>query len=112
MAPHEEVEVDPGSGLVTAGTLCDYLVQVHADVPDIEILLVPEHDPYVPSGVQGLRMNGTVGAAAAIAGAVHHATGVRVRDLPIRPDALVSPARSPRQGPRSRAAPRVRRLRS
>ncbi len=92
MALHEKVEVDPRSGLVANGSLMDYLIPVHADVPDIEVLLIDEQDPHVPSGVKGVGMNGAVGTAAAIANAVHHALGVRLRDLPIRPEALLAPA--------------------
>jgi xanthine dehydrogenase YagR molybdenum-binding subunit len=91
MALHEKLELDPGSGRVANASLMDYLVPVHADVPDIQILLVDERDPHVPSGVKGIGMNGAVGTAAAIAGAVHHAVGIRVRHLPIRPEALITP---------------------
>jgi len=66
------------------------LLPVHADVPNIEIHLVEEEDPHIPSGVKGLGMNGTVGTAAAIANAVYHATGIRVRDLPILPETLLA----------------------
>jgi xanthine dehydrogenase YagR molybdenum-binding subunit len=89
MALHEKAVVDPRSGLIVNRSFTDYLLPVHADVPDIDIHLIEEADPYVPSGVKGLGMNGTVGAAAAIANAVHHATGFRIRDLPIDPRALV-----------------------
>jgi xanthine dehydrogenase YagR molybdenum-binding subunit len=90
MALYERAVVEPRSGLIVNRSLTDYLLPVHADVPAIDIHLVPEDDPHVPSGVKGLGMNGTVGTAAAIANAVHHATGVRVRDLPIVPETLVS----------------------
>jgi xanthine dehydrogenase YagR molybdenum-binding subunit len=89
MALHEKIVIDPRSGLVVNRTLSDYLLPVHADVPAIDVHLVPEVDDHVPGGVKGLGMNGTVGTAAAIANAVYHATGIRVRDLPIRPEALL-----------------------
>jgi xanthine dehydrogenase YagR molybdenum-binding subunit len=89
MALHEKVLIDPQSGMVINRTLADYLLPVHADVPSIDVHLVPEVDHHVPGGVKGLGMNGTVGTAAAIANAVYHATGVRVRDLPIVAEALL-----------------------
>ena len=67
----------------------------NADVGSIEVHWLPEEDPYVnPMGTKGIGEIGIVGAAAAIANAVHHATGVRVRDLPITLDKLLpgSPA--------------------
>jgi len=61
-----------------------------ADVPDLDIQFVEEQDQYVnPLGVKGAGELGIVGAAAAVANAVYHATGVRVRDLPITPDKLL-----------------------
>jgi xanthine dehydrogenase YagR molybdenum-binding subunit len=63
---------------------------VHADVPDIDVAFVAEDDPHVnATGVKGIGMIGAVGVAAAIANAVFHATGVRVRNLPITPDKLL-----------------------
>jgi xanthine dehydrogenase YagR molybdenum-binding subunit len=88
MALHERAIVDPQLGLLANRNLTDYLLPVHADVPAIEVHLVPEEDPHVPSGVKGIGMNGAVGTAAAIANAVYNATGVRVRDLPIRPESV------------------------
>jgi xanthine dehydrogenase YagR molybdenum-binding subunit len=70
--------------------LAEYLVPVHADVPATEAILVPEDDPHVNEiGVKGIGEIGIVGAAAAIANAVFHATGKRIRDLPITPDKLI-----------------------
>jgi xanthine dehydrogenase YagR molybdenum-binding subunit len=70
--------------------LADYLVPTHADVPAVEAIIVPEDDPWVnPIGVKGIGEIGIVGAAAAIANAVYHATGIRVRDLPIVPEKLL-----------------------
>jgi len=65
-------------------------VPVHADVPDVDIQFVEEVDEHVnPLGVKGVGELGIVGAAAAVANAVYHATGVRIRDLPITPDKLL-----------------------
>jgi xanthine dehydrogenase YagR molybdenum-binding subunit len=89
MALHERVELDTRFGLMTNRSLTDYLLPVHADMPEMQVYLIEEEDPNVPSGVKGLGMNGTVGTAAAIANAVYHATGIRVRDLPIFPEAVL-----------------------
>ena len=71
--------------------LAEYLVPVNADVPAIEPIIIPEDDPYVNEiGVKGIGEIGIVGAAAAIANAVYHATGKRVRDLPITPEKLLT----------------------
>ena len=73
---------------VLAGTLA--ATAVHADVPAIEVHCVDEHDPHVnPLGVKGIGELGIVGAAAAVANAVYHATGRRIRELPITPDRLL-----------------------
>ncbi len=88
MALHEKVQFDHASGLVSNRNLSDYLLASHADVPEIQVLLVEERDDHVPSGVKGLGMSGTVGTAAAIANAVYSATGIRVRSLPIGPAVL------------------------
>jgi xanthine dehydrogenase YagR molybdenum-binding subunit len=90
MALTEATEIDPNTGRVSNATLADYLVPVHLDVPEIEIIMVPEEDDQVnPVGVKGIGELPTVGTAAAIANAVYHATGRRIRDLPIRPDKLI-----------------------
>jgi xanthine dehydrogenase YagR molybdenum-binding subunit len=63
---------------------------VNADVPAMEAILVEEHDPHVnPLGVKGVGEIGITGTAGAIANAVWHATGVRVRDIPITLDRLL-----------------------
>jgi xanthine dehydrogenase YagR molybdenum-binding subunit len=70
--------------------LADYHVPVHADVHDIDVIFVDERDDVVnPLGAKGLGEIGIVGVAAAIANAVYHATGKRVRDLPITLDKLL-----------------------
>ena len=86
----EITRTDYRSGRIMNANLADYLVPVNADVPPIEIVLVPEDDPHVnPIGVKGIGEIGIVGVTAAIANAVYNATGVRVRDLPISPEKLI-----------------------
>lgn len=91
MALLEETRPDLRSGRIMNANLSEYLVPVHADMGTMEALIVPEDDPHVnPIGVKGIGEIGIVGAAAAIANAVYHATGTRVRDLPITPDKLLT----------------------
>ena len=72
------------TGRWAASSLGDYLVAVNADVPDVDVELVEVEDTVVnPLGVKGVGEIGQVGAGAAIANAVHHATGRRVRKMPI-----------------------------
>ena len=95
MALVEETVRDPDTARVITRDLADYHVPVHADVPDIDVILVPEHDPHVSEiGAKGLGEIGNCGASAAIANAVFHATGKRVRDLPIRLDKLLPEVRA------------------
>ncbi|UZJ33132.1 xanthine dehydrogenase family protein molybdopterin-binding subunit [Streptomyces endophytica] len=76
--------MDPRRGRWVASSLGDYLVPVNADAPDVEVELVDVTDDIVnPLGVKGVGEIGQVGAAAAIANALHHATGRRVRKLPV-----------------------------
>jgi xanthine dehydrogenase YagR molybdenum-binding subunit len=90
MALHEETRVDPHLGDFVNHDLAMYHVPVHADLPEIDAVWLDEHDPHVnPMGAKGIGEIGIVGTAAAVANAVHHATGIRVRDLPITPDKLV-----------------------
>jgi len=71
-------------------SLAEYHVAANADVHDVEVIFVDEHDEVVnPLGAKGLGEIGIVGVAAAIANAVWHATGKRVRELPITPDRLL-----------------------
>jgi xanthine dehydrogenase YagR molybdenum-binding subunit len=70
--------------------LAEYHVPVNADIHEIDVIFVEENDPIInPLGVKGLGEIGVVGVAAAIANAVFHATGKRVRDLPITLDKLL-----------------------
>jgi xanthine dehydrogenase YagR molybdenum-binding subunit len=84
-ALHEATEIDAGTARYTNANLADYMVPVNADVPSIEIILVPEQDDRVnPLGVKGIGEIGIVGVNAAVANAVFHATGRRLRELPLR----------------------------
>jgi xanthine dehydrogenase YagR molybdenum-binding subunit len=90
MALLEETVRDPRTGRVVTRDLADYHVPVHADVPELDVITVDEDDPHVNEvGAKGLGELGITGAAAAIANAVFHATGKRIRDLPITPDKLL-----------------------
>lgn len=90
MALHEEALVDHKLGRLMNHNLADYHVPVNADVPSIEVIFVDEHDDKVsPLGVKGLGEIGIVGVASAIANAIFHATGKRMRDFPITPDKLL-----------------------
>ena len=84
MALHEATVMDERSGHIVNDSLADYLIPVHADMPRFDVHLVDEDDPHLAGGIKGIGMIGTVGTAAAIANAVFHATGRRIRDLPIR----------------------------
>jgi xanthine dehydrogenase YagR molybdenum-binding subunit len=90
MALHEETLVDHNFGRIMNANIAEYHVPVNADVHDIEVIFVDEPDDIVnPLGIKGLGEIGIVGVAAAIANAVYHATGKRVRDLPITLDKLM-----------------------
>lgn len=89
MALLEEVVSDPHSGRPANATFGDYLVPVSADVPDLDVVFVGEPDSASPLGVKGVGEVGFVGVPAAIANAVHHATGRRIRDLPITIEKLL-----------------------
>lgn len=96
MALHEEAIRDQASGGVVNADLAGYHVAAHADVPHIEADWVDDHDPDDPVGIKGIGEIGIVGVAAAIANAVWHATGVRHRELPIRPDRVLRAAEEAR----------------
>jgi xanthine dehydrogenase YagR molybdenum-binding subunit len=87
MALHEESVVDPRFGHVVNHDLAGYHIASCADVRSIEAHWLDEEDPYVnPMGVKGVGEIGIVGTAAAIANAAFHATGLRLRELPLTPD--------------------------
>ena len=89
MALHEETVFDHRFGRIMNANIAEYHVPVNADVHDIKVIFVDEPDEIVNSmGIKGLGEIGIVGVAAAIANAVYHATGKRVRDLPITLDKL------------------------
>ncbi len=91
MALHEETMADHQLGRFMNHNFAEYHVPVNADVHDIEVIFVEEHDPEVsPLGVKGVGEIGIVSTAAAIANAIYHATGKRVRDLPITIDKLLN----------------------
>ncbi|MFB6769205.1 xanthine dehydrogenase family protein molybdopterin-binding subunit [Streptomyces sp. NPDC056337] len=92
MALHEEAVRDRASGGLYAPDLAGYHVATHADIGDIDADWVDDSDPEDPVGIKGVGEIGIVGAAAAVANAVWHATGVRHRNLPIRPDRVLSAA--------------------
>lgn len=90
MALMENVQYDPNNGRIVTRDLAQYLVPVHADIPEIEVQFINEPDPYIsPLGARGIGEIGVTGMAAAIANAIYNATGKRVRDLPITPDKLI-----------------------
>jgi xanthine dehydrogenase YagR molybdenum-binding subunit len=90
MALTEETAYDPKTGLPAIANLADYHVPTNADVPPIEVYFVGEPDyAFNPIGARGMGEIGITGIAAAVANAVYHATGKRVRDLPITPDKLI-----------------------
>ena len=90
MASHEESVLDPHFGDYVNHDFAEYHIASNADVGTVEVAFLDEDDPHVnPMGVKGIGELGIVGTAAAIANAVYHATGIRVRDLPIRLDKLL-----------------------
>ncbi len=90
MALEEETAYDPATGLPVTRNLADYHVPVNADIPNIEVHFVGEPDfAFNPIGARGMGEIGITGMAAAVANAVYHATGKRVRDLPITIDMLI-----------------------
>jgi xanthine dehydrogenase YagR molybdenum-binding subunit len=90
MALMESTVLDPRDGRPVDAHMADYLVPVHLDITQLEAHFVDEQDPHVnPLGVKGLGEIALVGMAPAIANALFHATGRRLRDLPIRIEDLL-----------------------
>jgi xanthine dehydrogenase YagR molybdenum-binding subunit len=86
----EETEMDAAAARYVNNNLADYLIPVNADVPVIDVIMVPESDTTVnPLGVKGIGEIGIVGMNAAVANAVFNATGKRIRELPIRAEKLL-----------------------
>ena len=89
-ALYEATEIDPRTARYTNDDLAEYLIPVNADIDQIEVIFLPEQDDKVnPLGIKGIGELGNVGMNAAVANAVFHATGVRVRDLPVRMEKLI-----------------------
>lgn len=90
-ALHEAAHVDPRHGNVVNGDLAEYVVPVHADIPDIEAVLLDDFDDKAnPLGMKGVGELGVCGTGAAVANAVFNATGIRVLDFPITPEKLLA----------------------
>jgi xanthine dehydrogenase YagR molybdenum-binding subunit len=88
MALHEETHIDHRIGRIMNANLAEYAMPVNADIHDIKVIFVDEPDVSNPLGLKGLGEIGIVGVAGAVANAVYHATGKRVRELPITLDKL------------------------
>jgi xanthine dehydrogenase YagR molybdenum-binding subunit len=89
MALFEETASDAGTGRIANATLGDYIVPVNADIPDMQIEFVGSWDRANPIGTKGIGEIGLVGLAPAIANGIFHATGRRIRSLPITMDQLL-----------------------
>ena len=86
----EETHIDPNHGNYVNANLGEYLLPVNADIQNIEAIWIEETDPHVnPLGIKGIGETSIVGVGAAIANAVYHATGKRVREAPITLDKLL-----------------------
>ena len=90
-AIHEQTELDPRTSRYINVNLADYMIPVNADIGEVRIIMVPEEDRVInPIGVKGIGEIGIVGTSAALANAIYHATGQRLRDLPLRIDGLIT----------------------
>lgn len=90
MALMEETVYDPDRGRIVTRDLANYLVPVNADMPEFDVQFIDKPDPHISSiGARGIGEIGITGMAAAIANAVYHASGKRIRDLPITLDKLI-----------------------
>jgi CO/xanthine dehydrogenase Mo-binding subunit len=85
----EQTIFDSRTGRIANANFGDYLIPVNADVPDLDVVFVGAPDRFSPIGIKGLGEVGIVGVAAALANAVYHATGRRIRSLPITIDELL-----------------------
>jgi xanthine dehydrogenase YagR molybdenum-binding subunit len=89
-ALHEVTEIDPRAARYVNDNIAEYLIPVNADICSVEVIMVPEQDSQVnPLGIKGIGEIGIVGMNAAISNAVWHATGRRIRNLPIRIEDLL-----------------------
>jgi xanthine dehydrogenase YagR molybdenum-binding subunit len=90
LALHEDTHVDPTTGRIANANLAEYHVPVNADIGEIDVSVVDLPDTKLnPLGARGIGEIGITGTGAAVANAVYHATGKRIRDLPITPDKLL-----------------------
>ena len=90
MALHEQGETDPATGLLTNSNFADYHIPVNADIGTVEAIMLGHPDFHVSAlGARGAGEIGIVGTPAAVANAIYHATGKRVRRLPITVDKLL-----------------------
>jgi xanthine dehydrogenase YagR molybdenum-binding subunit len=90
-ALHEATEIDRRRARYYNTDLAEYLIPVNADIGQAEVILIPEEDHLVNDlGIKGLGELGNVGTNAAVANAVYHATGARIRELPIRLEKLLA----------------------
>jgi xanthine dehydrogenase YagR molybdenum-binding subunit len=85
----EEIVFDPETGRIANATFGDYLIPSNADVTDLDVIFVGSPDTVRPIGIKGLGEISGVGLSAAIANAVYHATGRRIRSLPITVESLL-----------------------
>jgi len=85
----EQTVFDPETGRIANATFGDYLIPANADVPDLDVVFVGTPDPVRPIGIKGIGEIAIVGVSAAIANAVYHATGRRIRSLPITVEQLL-----------------------
>ena len=85
----EQTVFDHQTGRIANATFSDYLIPANADVPEIDVVFVGTPDTVRPIGIKGIGEIGVVGVSAAIANAVYHATGRRIRALPITIEQLL-----------------------
>jgi len=84
-ALHEATEIDRRNARYYNSDLAEYLIPVNADIDKIDVLSIPENDETVnPLGIKGIGELGNGGMNAAVCNAVFHATGLRIRELPVR----------------------------
>lgn len=91
MALFEETRYDPRNGMPINSNLADYVMTTHADAPPMDVVFLDHPDTTLNEfGARGIGEIGLAGMAAAVTNAVHHATGVRVRELPVRIEDLLA----------------------
>lgn len=92
----EQTVRDPNLARYTNASLADYHVPVNADIPDMTVEFIDEKDPYINAlGVKGIGEIAIVGTAAAVGNAIFHATGRRLRDLPMTPNKVLAAMQQP-----------------